>query len=154
MNLEKAILQERFGSEQEKLMINIIFTSNFINLQTIRIFKSFNISAQQYNVLRILRGQKGNPISIKEIEIRMLDKSSNVSRLIDKLMWKDLVDRAFSIKDRRKIALKITLNGLTLLKDIDPLITTFQDKFKGLVTSDVAKKVNDVLDSLRENNNK
>lgn len=69
-------------------------------------------------------------------------------------MWKDLVDRAVSMKDRRKIALKITLNGLTLLKDIDPLITTFQDKFKGLVTSDVAKKVNDVLDSLRENNNK
>ena len=154
MNLEKAILQERFGSEQEKLMINIIFTSNFINLQTSRIFKSFNISAQQYNVLRIFRGQKGNPISLKEIEIQMLDKSSNVSRLIDKLMWKDLVDRAVSIKDRRKIALKITLNGLTLLKDIDPLITTFQDKFKGIVTSDVAKKVNDVLDSLRENNNK
>ena len=154
MNLEKAILQERFGSEQEKLMINIIFTSNFINLQTSRIFKSFNISAQQYNVLRIFRGQKGNPISLKEIEIQMLDKSSNVSRLIDKLMWKDLVDRTVSMKDRRKIALKITLNGLTLLKDIDPLITTFQDKFKGIVTSDVAKKVNDVLDSLRENNNK
>lgn len=55
-------------------------------------------------------------------------------------MWKDFVDRAVSMKDRRKIALKITLNGLTLLKDIDPLITTFQDKFKGLVTSDVAKK--------------
>ncbi len=89
MNLEKAILQERFGTEQEKLMVNIIFTSNFINLQTSRIFKSFNISAKQYNVLRILRGQKSNLISLKEIEIRMLDKSSNVSRLIDKLMWKD-----------------------------------------------------------------
>lgn len=150
MNLEKAILQERFSSEQEKLMINIMFTSNFINLQTSRIFKSFNISAQQYNVLRILRGQKGNPISLKEIEIRMLDKSSNVSRLIDKLMWKDLVDRAVSKQDRRRIALKITSNGLTLLQEIDPLMTSFQDKFKDLVSYDDAKKVNDVLDCLRE----
>ena len=66
----------------------------------------------------------------------------------------NLVDRAFYIKDRSKIALKITPNGLTLLKDIDPLMTTFKEKFKDLVTSDVAKKVNDFLDSLRENNKK
>ena len=89
MSLEQSISQPKFYSEQEKLMINVIYSANLLNLITTRLFKPFDLSPQQYNVLRILRGQKGDSIALMDIEHRMLDKSSNVSRLIDKLISKD-----------------------------------------------------------------
>ena len=90
MSLEQSISQSKFDSEQEKLMINVIYSANLLNLITSRLFKPYDLSTQQYNVLRILRGQKGKSIALMDIEHRMLDKSSNVSRLVDKLISKDL----------------------------------------------------------------
>ena len=103
MSLEQSISQSKFDSEQEKLMVNVIYSANLLNLITSRLFKPYDISPQQYNVLRILRGQKGKSIALMDIEHRMLDKSSNVSRLVDKLISKDLVNRSVSSKDRRRI---------------------------------------------------
>ena len=150
MNLEQSISQYKFDSEQEKLMINIIYSANLLNLITSRLFKSYDISPQQYNVLRILRGQKGKSIALMDIKHRMLDKSSNVSRLVDKLISKDLVNRSVSSKDRRRIEIIITSRGLSVLKEIDVIMVDMNYKIKAIISDENAKETNRILDKLRE----
>lgn len=150
MNLEQSISQAKFDSEQEKLMINVIYSANLLNLITTRLFKPFDLSPQQYNVLRILRGQKGSSIALMEIENRMLDKSSNVSRLVDKLISKDLVNRSVCSEDRRRIEILITSNGMSILKEIDTILSEMNSKLKELISDDDANQTNRILDHLRE----
>ena len=150
MNLEQSISQAKFDSEQEKLMINVIYSANLLNLITTRLFKPFDLSLQQYNVLRILRGQKGSSIALMEIENRMLDKSSNVSRLVDKLISKDLVNRSVCSEDRRRIEILITSNGISILKEIDAILSEMNSKLKELISDDDANQTNRILDHLRE----
>ena len=150
MSLEQSISQSKFDSEQEKLMINVIYSANLLNLITSRLFKPYELSPQQYNVLRILRGQKGESIALMDIEYRMLDKSSNVSRLVDKLISKDLINRSISSKDRRRIEIVITSRGVSVLKEIDVILSEMNSKIKAIISDDNAKKTNRILDQLRE----
>ena len=150
MSLEQSISQSKFDSEQEKLMINVIYSANLLNLITSRLFKPYELSPQQYNVLRILRGQKGESIALMDIEHRMLDKSSNVSRLVDKLISKDLINRSISSKDRRRIEIVITSRGVSVLKEIDVILSEMNSKIKAIISDDNAKKTNRILDQLRE----
>ena len=150
MSLEQSISQSKFDSEQEKLMINVIYSANLLNLITSRLFKPYDLSPQQYNVLRILRGQKGKSIALMDIEHRMLDKSSNVSRLVDKLISKDLVNRSVSSKDRRRIEIIITYRGKSVLKEIDVILADMDSKIKAIISYDNAKQTNRILDQLRE----
>ena len=150
MSLEQSISQSKFDSEQEKLMINVIYSANMLNLITSRLFKPYELSPQQYNVLRILRGQKGESIALMDIEHRMLDKSSNVSRLVDKLISKDLINRSISSKDRRRIEIVITSRGVSVLKEIDVILSEMNSKIKAIISDDNAKKTNRILDQLRE----
>ena len=150
MSLEQSISQSKFDSEQEKLMINVIYSANLLNLITSRLFKPYELSPQQFNVLRILRGQKGESIALMDIEHRMLDKSSNVSRLVDKLISKDLVNRSVSSKDRRRIEIVITSRGLSVLKEIDVILADMNSKIKAIISDDNAKQTNRILDQLRE----
>ena len=150
MSLEQSISQSKFDSEQEKLMINVIYSANLLNLITSRLFKPYELSPQQYNVLRILRGQKGESIALMDIEHRMLDKSSNVSRLVDKLISKDLINRSISSKDRRRIEIVITSRGVSVLKEIDVILSEMNSKIKDIISDDNAKQTNRILDQLRE----
>ena len=150
MSLEQSISQSKFDSEQEKLMINVIYSANLLNLITSRLFKPYELSPQQYNVLRILRGQKGESIALMDIEHRMLDKSSNVSRLVDKLISKDLINRSISSKDRRRIEIVITSRGLSVLNEIDVIMADMNFKIKAIISNDNAKQTNRILDQLRE----
>lgn len=150
MSLVQTISQSKFDSEQEKLMINVIYSANLLNLITSRLFKPYELSPQQYNVLRILRGQKGESIALMDIEHRMLDKSSNVSRLVDKLISKDLVNRSVSSKDRRRIEIIITSRGKSVLKEIDVILADMNSKIKAIISDDNAKQTNRILDQLRE----
>ena len=150
MSLEQSISQSKFDSEQEKLMINVIYSANLLNLITSRLFKPYELSPQQYNVLRILRGQKGESIALMDIEHRMLDKSSNVSRLVDKLISKDLVNRSVSSKDRRRIEIVITSRGLSFLNELDVILADMNSKIKVIISGDDAKQTNRILDQLRE----
>ena len=150
MSLEQSISQSKFDSEQEKLMINVIYSANLLNLITSRLFKPYELSPQQFNVLRILRGQKGESIALMDIEHRMLDKSSNVSRLVDKLISKGLVNRSVSSKDRRRIEIVITSRGLSVLKEIDVILADMNSKIKAIISDDNAKQTNRILDQLRE----
>ena len=150
VNIEQSIKQSSFSCEEEKLVVNIIFTSNRLNFLTSQIFKPFGLSPEQYNVLRILRGQKGSPISLLDIEDRMLDKSSNVSRLIDKLVYKAFITRNVSKSDRRKVDVLITASGIDVLTEIDEKLTLFYKKIDVFISLSDAKQMNTLLDDIRK----
>ena len=119
MELEKEINQKKFRSESHKLMVNIIYTFNWLNGQQADFLKPYKITYQQFNVLRILRGQQMQPASIKLIRERMLDKMSDASRIVEKLRMKNLVERHICEHDRRSCQVFITQKGMDLLIKID-----------------------------------
>ena len=104
MRIEEAIHQKTFKTPQQRAQINIIYTAGWLNQFNGQALKPFGISIQQFNILRILRGRKGQPATVKLLTSRMLDKMSNASRLVDKLVAKGLVDRCQSEVDQRKLA--------------------------------------------------
>ena len=114
--LEEAIEQERFSSEEEKALVNIIFTGNWVQHKLQTFFKQFEgLTHQQYNVLRILKGQNGKPLSLLEIKRRMLDPNSDTSRIIDRMVSKGMIHRSICADDRRQIELRIEPRGEALL---------------------------------------
>jgi DNA-binding MarR family transcriptional regulator len=124
MSLATEIKQIKpFSSEKEKVLVNLIYTQNQINLKTNQVLKKYEISSQQYNVLRILNGQNGNAITVQDVISRMLDKMSNASRLIDKLHAKDFVKREIRPDNKRACDVTITQIGSELLermnRDVD-----------------------------------
>jgi len=119
MELEKEINQVHSTNESHKLMVNIIYTFNWLNGQQSDFLKPFDITYQQFNVLRILRGQQMQPASIKLIRERMLDKMSDASRIVEKLRMKGLVERHICQHDRRSCQVFITQKGMDLLSKID-----------------------------------
>jgi DNA-binding MarR family transcriptional regulator len=148
MKLEEEIKQKRFNGEYEKLNVNILFTGNWINLINAKNLKPFGLTLPQYNVLRILRGQYPNPATVNLLIERMLDKSSNASRIVDKLLIKGLATRRVCKKDRRSVDVVITEKGLKLLKKIDSYQMEWQRIFSTLNKNE-AKKLNVLLDKLR-----
>jgi DNA-binding MarR family transcriptional regulator len=150
MDLEKEIKQNKsFSSEYEKLTVNIMFTNSWLNTKQIKIFKPYGISPQQYNILRILRGQLPNPASVSLLQERMIDKMSNASRLVDKLKLKKLVERKECKADRRQVDIIITEKGLDLLKTISKDIESVENTFKTISLAE-AKELNRILDKLRD----
>lgn len=149
MKLEDEIHQKKFSSEFQKLTINLIYTNNWIASKHAEYFKNSDITIQQYNVLRILRGQFPNPSSVKLIKERMLDKMSDASRIIDKLKIKKLVVRKECPMDRRSVDILITEKGLELLKSLDAVDEAPKELFKSLTISEI-KTLNDLLDKLRD----
>ena len=148
MKIEDAIKQKEFKSEHQKLLINILYTANWLNNETLKALKPFGVSPQQCNVLRILKGQYPNSISVNNIIDRMLDKSSNASRLVDKLKQKDLVEREVCTNDRRQVDIKITAKGLKLLNEIGEKLDNLNG-FKETITKEDAKKMSAFLDQIR-----
>lgn len=150
MKLEDEIKQKKFKSAQQKLVLNIMFTGNWLNSQSIKAFKPYGISPQQYNVLRILKGQYPNAISVNQIVERMLDKNSNASRLVDKLVLKELVKRETCDKDRRQMDVAITDKGLDLLQEMDSNLEHLDEVIAKIISKKDAEQVNTILDKIRE----
>jgi len=148
MRLEDEIHQKRFISESAKLAVNLIFTYNWLNQRQSAFLKSFGITAQQFNVLRILRGMNGEPASVKLLRERMLDKMSDASRIVEKLRVKGMIDRKVNTVDRRACDVVITPKGLELLSKIDVEINLFNGLFSNLDDKD-KQQINDLLDRLR-----
>ena len=149
MKLEQEIKQEKFQSEQHKAVLNILFTANWIqNLQK-EFFEPFGITGQQYNILRILRGQHPNKISAVDIRSRMLDKNSDVSRLLDRLIGKKLISKSPCPNDKRASHIHITATGLSLLKKLDTVIGSLDQQLIKLSVAD-AEKLNQLLDTSRD----
>ena len=149
MSLENEIKQKKFRSENQKLIINILYTGNWIQASQNKLFKPAGVSLQQFNILRILRGQYPDSVNLGLIQERMLDKNSNASRLVDKLKLKKLVDRKESKHDRRQVDIIITEKGLEVLQGLDKIIEE-QEKLLSFLPEEEVKKMNELLDKIRE----
>lgn len=143
-NLEKEI-QSKFKNEHVKALINIKYTSNWLDNIGAEILKPHNLSMQQYNVLRILRGAK-KAITVNTVKDRMIQKSPNSTRLMDKLCEKNLIDRVRCENDRRVVYVKINENGLRLVEAVK--IEEF-DKYMEVLTTEEARELNRILDKIR-----
>jgi DNA-binding MarR family transcriptional regulator len=150
MDIGKEIDQKVFVSEYQKLLINILYTSKFLEYNHSRHFKEYALTAQQFNILRILRGNAGEPATIAYLTARMLDKSSNASRLVDKLADKGLVLRRICPSNKRAVDVTITKVGLDTLEKLDqhPVLTS--PALDDVISQEDAQAVNALLDKLRE----
>lgn len=149
MKLEDELKQTKpFKSEIAKLVLNIQYTSSFFSGLISEKLKPFGLSPQQYNVLRILKGKHPNSYCNQEITCRMIDKSSNATRIVDKLLEKKLVSRTEDAADRRLVNIKITDSGIKLLKEIDAMLTAHEKTMKPF-NEEKAKLMNEWLDELR-----
>ncbi|GGN03195.1 MarR family transcriptional regulator [Dyadobacter beijingensis] len=130
------------------MALNLVYTTKWLEYKQLESFREHDITQQQYNVLRILRGQQGNPIKVNDITERMLDKSSNTSRLVDKLLAKNLAKRSSCESDRRAVDVVITEEGLALLKVLDPFIEDWENRFN-IISEEEAEQISALLDKLR-----
>ena len=133
------------------MSINIIYTANWLNEKMGQILATEDITQQQYNILRILRGSEC-PLSTLKIRERMLDKMSDTSRIVDRLIVKGLVEKTACIKDKRLVDIIVTKKGLQLLEKLDSLNEHIDSILKG-VSEKEAQAMNQILDKLRENSN-
>ncbi|MEK7263071.1 MAG: MarR family transcriptional regulator [Bacteroidota bacterium] len=149
MKLETEIKQQKpFHSETERLTVNILFTAAWLQTFYKDFFKQFDISAQQYNILRILRGQHPNPATINLLKERMLDKMPDVSRLVDRLLIKGFITRITCPKDRRAVDIVIAEKGIALLKSIEEKMPQAQVSMNTL-SEEEKQQLNTLLDKLR-----
>lgn len=148
MRIEEEIKQKQFRNEYDKLVINMLYSGGWMDAILTRRLKPYRVSVQQYNILRILRGQHPNPATVNLLKERMLDKMSNASRLVEKLRVKGLVERHICEQDRRAVDVLITQKGLDLLAEIDSMLDGWDETFKTL-TPEEASNLNSLLDKLR-----
>jgi len=147
MSIEKDIQQSKFRNEYHKTVVNLIFTYNWITEKTKQFFDKGDITSQQYNILRILRGA-GKPLSTLQIRQRMLDKMSDTSRIVDRLVKKELVQKVICKTDRRLVDVTITDTGLQLLDKLDSYNEQMDAMLANLSEED-AKMLNNLLDKIR-----
>lgn len=149
MKIEEALKTNKFKSDQHKAMINIMFTASWLRSKVVCKLKSYGVSQEQYNVLRILRGSYPNPLCAKDIADRMIDKNSNTTRIMDKLIIKKYVNKWRGKIDRREVNITITEAGLELLKEIDEIEAIDQPNYLNLSDTE-AVLLSTLLDKLRE----
>jgi DNA-binding MarR family transcriptional regulator len=148
MSLEKDIQQREFRNEYHKALLNIIYTNNHVVAKMNDLFKDFEVTRQQFNVLRILRGQYPGNASINLIKDRMLDKMSDASRIVERLRIKGFLTRKNCDADKRAVEVTITEKGLQLLEQMEDQVKSFDDLLKNLSEQD-AKTLNELLDKIR-----
>jgi DNA-binding MarR family transcriptional regulator len=149
MDIERTIKSIHKMAITTKTVINMMYTSRYIEDAVMGILKPYDLTLQQYNVLRILRGQKGKPANLYTIQERMIDKSSNTTRLVDKLIKKGWVKRSVCEENRRKVEIIITTKGLEILKELDPLTEENNEKILKNLSEEQLVTLNNLLDTLR-----
>jgi DNA-binding MarR family transcriptional regulator len=147
MKIEDEIRQSKFKSPHQKALINLIFTANWLANKQQEFFKPFGITPQQFNILRILKGSHPESLSGTEIKNRMLDKNSDVSRLLDRLMLKNLIEKKSCPSDKRASDVFITADGLRLLETLSQREKELDHVFK--LSSEEADLLSDLLDKSR-----
>jgi len=148
MKIEDEIKQSKFKDPFQKVAINLLFTAKWLEANNNDFFKAFAVTGQQFNILRILRGQHPNSISAAAIKERMLDKNSDVSRLLDRLIDKKFITKTQCPSDKRAADVKITDSGLKLLSKIDQHMEKTDSKLFNLTTKE-ASQLSDLLDKCR-----
>jgi len=148
MSLEKDISQSSFRNDYQKGIINLIYTYNWMNEKMKKTFDKEDVTAQQYNILRILRGA-GKPISTLQIRERMLDKMSDTSRIVDRLVLKGLAQKSTCKNDKRLVDVSISVKGKKLLEKMDRYENDM-DAIFGNLSDTEAKTLNKLLDKIRQ----
>lgn len=148
MEIEEHIKTTQIA-EHKKALINVIYTANFLNDEISAVLKPFDISIQQFNVLRILKGQKGKPANLSTIQSRMVSKMSNTTRLVDKLIEKDLVNRKICQHNRRKVEIVITQRGNFFLSKVNTVVEAKELKLTEKFDQTELYRFNQLLDKLR-----
>ncbi len=146
-SIERLIGQKKFVSEHQKLLISMMYLSNNIHDHNAAILKPFSITPQQYNALRILRGNKDNISTVHYIKERLLDKNSDVSRLIDRMLKSGYINRKVCSEDRRSVDIRINDKGLNLLASIDDEIKRDFEPLKNLNSKEL-EQLNQLLDKI------
>ena len=147
MGIEQDIQQPNFRNEFQKMGINLLFTANWLNEQIGKMLSEEGVTQQQYNILRILRGS-ATPLSTLKIRERMLDKMSDTSRIVDRLIAKELVLKNTCEKDKRLVDITLTPKGLSLVDQLDQYNERIDALLKGINESE-AQLMNQILDKIR-----
>lgn len=132
-----------------KTILNVLITNTLLKDKIQFVLKPFDLSIEQFNVLRILRGQNGNPVNLQDIQERMVSKMSNTTRLVDKLILKNYVERFTCKKNRRKVEIFITQQGLQLLDRLDALIDDCENQLTSNLSKNELEQLNKLLNKLR-----
>jgi DNA-binding MarR family transcriptional regulator len=149
MRIEDEIKQPTFRNEQQKAFINLVYTAGWLQQRQAAAFKPYGLTLPQFNVLRILRGQHPLPATVALLIDRMLDKTSNASRIVDKLEEKKLVTRTVCPANRRAVDIRITPAGLDLLQSIEDAAAVGTEHFSKL-SDDEMRLLNTLLDKIRD----
>jgi DNA-binding MarR family transcriptional regulator len=150
MTIENYIKSTKPLPVPRKTLLNILYTQSILVEHFNDIIKPYDISGEQFNVLRILRGQQGKPANMCVIQERMLAKTSNTTRLVDKLLLKELVTREVCPDNRRKMEVQITTKGLALLTELDPKIDRHEAHFSDNLNADELEQLNFLLNKYRQ----
>ena len=148
MGIEQDIQQTNFRNEYQKLGINLMYTANWLNEKIANVLSQEDITQQQYNILRILRGAE-KPLSTLQIRARMLDKMSDTSRIVDRLVAKELVEKNTCPTDKRLVDVVLSKKGFTVLEKLDLLNSHLDALMKGISEKE-AIAMNQLLDQLRD----
>ena len=149
MKIEQEIKQIIFESIYHKAYINLLFTNNFLMDSSKKVFTNYDITPQQFNVLRILKGKYPDMMNPGEILSVMIDKKPDLTRLVDRLYERKLVDREVCSDNRRKVEIKITKKGIKLLDNINPQLKDLMKPMKKLSKKE-SSLLSDLLDKIRE----
>lgn len=145
MNVEKAIQTSGFKNESVKAVVNIMYTAYEVKSRISKVLKDFGLTPEQYNVLRILKGKYPDQMCVRDIAQRLIERSSNVPRIVDRLEVKKLVKRSQSGSDRRETVIILSQAGINLLEMVGPVLEASQDKITDL-SEDEIRELNNLLD--------
>ncbi len=148
--LEDILKTKANWSMQKKTVLNISYSGIWMKDVVTTALKPFDISVEQFNVLRILRGQKGKPVNLQDIQERMVSRMSNTTRLVDKLILKGFVERFICTKNRRKVEIFITDEGLKLLNEVDPIIDQTEKQLTSSLNQQELETLNHLLTKIRQ----
>jgi DNA-binding MarR family transcriptional regulator len=149
MKIEEVVKSTTEYPIEKKTVLNIMYTQNVLAETFNEVLKPYDLSPEQFNVLRILRGQKGKPINMGDIQERMIAKTSNTTRLVDKLLLKDLVTREICSSNRRKMEILITKKGLEVLEKLDPSIVEHESRYAANLSKEELEQLNLLLEKFR-----
>ena len=149
MRIEDILKTSQSLSDSKKTVVSLIYTASLVNYKLNEALKSHDISLEQFNVLRILRGQKGVASTLSNVQERMITKKSNTTRLIDKLVTKGFVKREINTENKRKINLNITNSGLEILKTLDILIDKIEKELTSQLTNVETRELGMLLEKIR-----
>ena len=150
MTVEEIIKAHKPISLQKKTLLNLSITNQILTEDFNELLKPYDLSNEQFNVLRILRGQENQILNMQSIQERMVAKTSNTTRLVDKLLLKDMVTRDVCPSNRRKVEIKLTGKGFDVLRELDPKIELYDAALSSKLNDAELQLLNNLLDKLRK----